>query len=89
MANKIKAVTRFEAEDGSIHHTREEAIRHNSTHKCMKNTKTIINQHCPAVNTPIHIDLVNNLAFITALRDQLNKTLEHHRNYGKLKKSKA
>lgn len=39
--NKVKAVTRFESEDGQTHHTREEAIRHNSSLRCMKNTKAI------------------------------------------------
>ena len=79
----VKAVTKYESEDGKLHATVEVARAHNSLFKNMNSMRKFFSINNP---TTVHTDLVNDPVKATELRDNLNKVLAHHRLYGKLKK---
>lgn len=84
----IKAIRMYQSEDGKVHTSPGEAIRHNAQQKAMSAVKNALAAATPSMQMHIlHIDLVNNPEKCEALRDALNSALTYHRNHGKLKKA--
>lgn len=84
----VKAVTVFESEDGQRHESREAAMAHNAHAKVLDRVRKVLADPKFGGHTPAMIasSLVSDPALATGLRDALNKSLEFHRTYGKLKK---
>lgn len=84
----VKAVTRYEASDGSLHDDITEARKHDALYKRMAEVKTIL-MNPRMGNSPnmICLELTNNPDAATKLRDALNGVLNFHRTYGKLRKA--
>lgn len=86
----VKAIRMYQSEDGKAHPTMEAALKHNAAQKAMSGVKAALAKATPSMQMSLlHMDLVNNVEACTGLRDALNKALEYHRNYGKLKKKPA
>lgn len=85
----VKAIRMYQSEDGKVHPTLAAAHQYNAQQKVMAAVKTTLAETTPSMQMSLlHIDLVNNPNAAAKLRDQLNKVLDYHRNYGKLKKAK-
>lgn len=86
----IKAKTMYETSDGKSHETRAIALKHEAGLKVKNGLVAAFCANAPG-RTPseFSVNLLNSVNNLTALRDICNKGLEYHRNYGKLKVSKA
>jgi hypothetical protein len=85
----IKAVTRYQSEDGKLHDDIVEARSYDSVQRALTGVKAAILTASPnhmLGNLPL--DLVNNPKHAELLRDALNAVLNSHRHYGKLRKNK-
>lgn len=83
----IKAIRMYQSEDGKVHSTMPEATKYNAQQKALSGVKAALAAATPSLRGDLlPIDLLNNPKAAAELRDQLNKVLEYHRNYGKLKK---
>lgn len=78
----VKAVTKYQSSDGQLHDDIATARKHDATKRNMDAIKAITQNMNPGL---LHIDLANKPHVAKQLRDALNKVLETHRNYGKLK----
>lgn len=86
----IKAVTMYQSEDGKVHTDIVEARKYDSQQRVMSGIKLALATATPSQQWGLlHMDLCNNPSAAKLLRDQLNKVLDYHRNYGKLKKAKS
>jgi len=86
----IKAKTMYETSDGKSHATRAIALKHEAQFKVKNGLETMFNNHAPGrTSSEFSINLLNDPKALAALRDVCNKGLDYHRNYGKLKVSKA
>ena len=84
----VKAVTRYESEDGKLFDDYNEAKSYNAQLKAMNGFKNAIMNADPSHSMGLlHINVVNSPAKVKSIRDACNKILDYHRNYGKLKKS--
>lgn len=81
----VKAIRMYQSEDGKVHNTIDDALKHNACQKAMSSVKSALHD-VGITNGILHMDLVNNVKAAVKLRDALNKTLDYHRRYGKLKK---
>ena len=83
----IKAVTRWETDDGQVHATQQAALKHDAQRKSMEEVRTALQTICSSsAPSMIAIEVVNNPKNAEMLRDACNRVLAYHRNYGKLKK---
>jgi len=83
----VRAVTKYQSEDGKLHDTIGEARSHDSFQRSRDAIVAAIKKADPGHSIGLlHISLSNNPAALAELRDALNKSLDYHRNYGKLKK---
>lgn len=78
----VKAVTKYQSSDGQLHDDVQTARKHDATKRNMDTIKGITQNINPGL---LHIDLANKPHVAKQLRDALNKVLETHRHYGKLK----
>lgn len=87
----VKSIQKWQAADGKEFEDRSEAIAHDSLHRALSKVKGILTSPNISQGNPCNLalDLVNKPEVAKALRDALNKTLEHHRLYGKLRKEIA
>lgn len=84
----IKAKTVFTTSDGKEHQTRAIALKHEAGYKVRKSLEESFAKNAPGrAPTEFSLNLLTNVAELTAMRDACNKGLEYHRNYGKLKKA--
>lgn len=83
----IKAVTKYQSDDGTIHDDIVDARKHDSMQRALAGIRKAIALASPqsTVGT-LSIDLLNYPEKAKGLRDALNKVLESHRLYGKLRK---
>lgn len=86
----IKRVSVYEASDGKQFPTIAEAQAHDACAKVMAKIRIALQNPKISGQVPstLAIDLTNDPKIATDLRDALNKALEYHRNYGKLRGKK-
>lgn len=83
----IKSVQRYQTSDGKLHDDKTSALKHEACSKVLTGVKTLIEKASISGFGCTHIDLVNKPELARAMRDQMNKVLEYHRNHtGKLAK---
>lgn len=83
----IKAVTRYQSEDGKLFDNIKAAQAYNAQQKAMHVFMNAIHSAAPGHQLGLlHINIVNSPVHTKALRDACNKILDYHRNYGKLQK---
>jgi len=83
----IKAVTRYESDDGKLHDDIGEARKHDSMQRSLQKIRQALGTSSPGGSFgTLAIDLLNSPKNAELLRDALNATLNSHRVYGKLKK---
>lgn len=78
----VRAVTKYQSSDGQLHDDVQTARKHDATKRNMDAIKSIVQAMNPGL---MHIDLANKPHLAKQMRDALNKVLETHRHYGKLK----
>lgn len=84
----VKAIRMYQSEDGKVHASQGEAIRHNAQQKAMSKVKMALANATPSMQMSLlHMDLTNSPEKCEALRNALNDVLTYHRNHGKLKKT--
>lgn len=86
-STRIKAVTRYEALDGQLYETMDEAGKASSQHNARKKVATALQLLAPgtAVNSLV-ADIVSKPDLALKLREGINAALDYQRRYGKLRK---
>lgn len=81
----IKVVHKYQADDGTIHDSMEAAYKYDALQKVMARTKKIF-QDVGLNTSTAYLDFVNNPQIASKMREAMNRVLDYHRRYGKLKK---
>ena len=83
----VKAVTKYESTDGSLHDSMQDARKHDMMYKQMSAIKKVfLNPRMGNSAGSMTIELMNNVNLVTEMRDACNGVLNYHRTYGKLRK---
>jgi hypothetical protein len=83
----IKAIRVYQTSDGKTHTSMDAASRHEAQYKVFAGVKTVLDKASVQGQCMAYLDLVNKPKLALAMRDQMNKVLEYHRNHtGKLAK---
>lgn len=83
----VKVVHKYQADDGTVHDSMEDAYKHDALQKVMSKTKKIF-QDVGLNTSTVYLDFVNKPQVATQMRDAMNRVLDYHRRYGKLRKDK-
>jgi bifunctional pyridoxal-dependent enzyme with beta-cystathionase and maltose regulon repressor activities len=82
----VNSVRMYQSEDGTLHEDITLARKHDAQYRVMSKVKDVLAKATPSRQfNLLALDLANNPKTATELRDALNKVLEYHRHYGKLK----